>query len=218
MGGKEVFNTLPPEIRAMALVGHYLQSFAMMESAVNSAISKALKLDPVQGIIVCKNISFRDKIHILRTLLSISPVTSAVIKTHDEMLNEVGRYSADRNMVAHELFGAHPAKGGVEFLVAKAKGKLRMPETFWTVDEVEEKSDKLLSARDKLMRLATLFGQMDVIKALIDRQAKDGATITGLLQLGALHPEEFQPQLSPDSSSQETNPSQGPQTHQEPQG
>lgn len=216
MGGKEVFHTLPPELRAMALVGHYLQSFALMEGAMNTAIGKALKLDSIQAIIVCKNISFRDKIHILRTLVDISPIDPTTKKKHDTFLNKIANFATDRNMVAHDLFAPDESQTGIEFFVTKAKGKLQIPTTIWTVDKVEDKSEELLDAQRKLKHLSSLLARLDVVKALLERPQDNSSPIGSLFQLGREILEAPLPQSSPDSANQKTNPAEDPQTPEEP--
>jgi len=184
-----------------------------MEGAVNAAISKALKLDSIQGVIVCKNISFRDKIHILRTVVDISPIDTAAKKQHDKFLNTVARYAMDRNMVAHDLFMADESRTGVEFLVAKAKGKLQFPTIIWTVDDVEKKSEELLTAQKELKNFSKLFGRLDVVKALLQRLPQDnGSPIEALFQLGRQPLGDPPPPSSPDPFDQEINRSEEPQT------
>ncbi|UFI03453.1 hypothetical protein [Roseibium aggregatum] len=218
MGGKEVFHTLPPEIRAMALAGHYLQSFALMEAAMNTAIGKALKLSSVQSVVVCKNISFRDKIHILRTLVDISPIATTEKKQHDTFLNKVAGYSADRNMVAHDLFGPDESQTGIEFFVTKAKGKLHFPTVVWSVDEVEKKSKELMNAQAKLKKMCSLFVRVDLVNALLAREKQDDAQpIAGLFSLGTQILETQQNQSPPVSASQRTNQSTNPQIPEEPE-
>jgi hypothetical protein len=206
MGGKEIFHSLGPEIRAMALAGHYLQSFALMENAMNRAIGKAIGLDSTQETILCKNISFRDKVHILRTFVAIAPLGDGTRKSYDTTLVKAANCSADRNMVAHELFGPDESGKAIEFLVARAKGKLQYPRVVWTVDEAEEKSDELLRTRTQLDKIGTALGEADLIKSILsDPEHWTNENVSTLFQIGALSQEDLVPPKSLDSTRQKSN-------------
>ena len=52
---------LEPEARAFAIVGQFLQLFALMESALHSAIGTALQIEDVKMQILGVNIDFNKK-------------------------------------------------------------------------------------------------------------------------------------------------------------
>ena len=51
-------------------VGLYLHNWALMESNLNELLEKAFGIDALQGLILTRNIQFRDKIHIARTIVA----------------------------------------------------------------------------------------------------------------------------------------------------
>lgn len=189
MGGKEVFHDLPPIIRSYALVGHYLNSFAIMEASLNEVIACAIGLSQVQKAVLCKNISLRDKTKIARTMLSLALLSDKDKKLYDKAIVSIAGHSTDRNMVAHDLFDVDETGDGVEFFVTKAHGKLEFPETKWSVDTVEEKSEELLSLSSTLRECSRQLKHAEIIAALLatpDPQPPSGAPpIGGLFQLGA---------------------------------
>lgn len=72
------FDELDREIRAYALVGYYLNAWSVMETALNECISKALRLDDLQSVVVTKNIQFQGKVKVMRTLADL------LFKNHDK--------------------------------------------------------------------------------------------------------------------------------------
>ena len=126
-------------------------------------------------------------------------------------------------MVAHDLFVA-PDNGsdGVEFIVAKATGKLQFPQHVWSVDEVERKSDELLTMRDKLKTLSSRLSYADIVKALMDQGdnkqwelSAERTPIAALFALAPLGPETPQPPSDPDSPPPETTDAKAPETPKE---
>jgi len=57
-----------------SLVGEYLHHWALMESMMNDAIGEVLGLDAYQTAVVCSNITFRSKCHILKTAIQYRPL------------------------------------------------------------------------------------------------------------------------------------------------
>lgn len=127
---RETFAKLDPEIRALALVGHFLQWWSMLESKLNDALGNGLRLTQLQTTIVTKNIQLRDKINILKTLVH---TRGQEVERFKGALEEVSKLSLDRNMVAHDIFMDDDDGDGVKFLVVKAKGKLAFPNTRWSI-------------------------------------------------------------------------------------
>lgn len=133
------FLDLPQSLRAHALVGSYLQSWAFMEGNLDEAVGIALGLSSLSGAIVCKNIQLRDKIYILKS----------IIRLNDPQNNYEGDIKAltdisdlairERNMIAHNGFGPDEKGDGVRFFVMKAKGKLAFPNVRWSVDDFLDK-------------------------------------------------------------------------------
>lgn len=190
-----------------------------MESRLNDAIATALRLDVLQKAVICKNIQLRDKTKIARTLVSLAFLTDDQKQHYDKTINRISTLSNDRNMVAHDMFDADPSGDGVEFFVTKAAGKLHFPETRWSVDETEEKSDELLLIADTLDHLKKAFGRSDIVKALLEQQKspESAQPIGGLFQLGSSIPAPPQPPSDQGSAPQETKDAKPLETPQEPQ-
>ncbi|HEX5453923.1 MAG TPA: hypothetical protein VFX06_09035 [Stellaceae bacterium] len=97
------FHALDHETRCYALVGFFLQAWALLESQISRAIAKALVLNDLQESVLQKNTQFRDKINILKTLSSLSMPSDA--SRLCKLLDSIHDYSHVRNMMAHDLFG-----------------------------------------------------------------------------------------------------------------
>ena len=170
MGFHDELDRLSPQVRATALVGLYLKSWATMEWSLNHAIEDALHLASLEGAIVTKNIQFRDKIYILRTLVDIRIVDHDRRTAIKKRLDTIANLAADRNMVAHDMFTASEDGRGVSFFVTRAKGTLNFPETEWSMQTFIQKACELHVHSDELDRLKeeippmTLFDQLKALK------------------------------------------------------
>jgi hypothetical protein len=152
------FNDLYPEIRCYALVGQFLQTWSVMEGALHNAIGTALSIETTKLQILCANIRFRDKIHILSTLIDVAPIFSNEVKTEfRKALRQLAEYSHARNMVAHDPFRLDASKEGVEFLTVKAKGKFDLPNEIWNVDRFQSECTTIDQYHALLDGLAARF-------------------------------------------------------------
>jgi hypothetical protein len=147
------FFRLNRQMRAYALVGSFLQTWSFMEGALNSVIGTALSLKITTEAILCQNIQFRDKIHILRTLISISPLPTVEKKRIDRILNKLAEYSKYRNVIAHNPFGPSQVNDGVQFNVIRARGSLQLPELDWAVAQFEEHYQTIVDFSNELEAL-----------------------------------------------------------------
>jgi hypothetical protein len=75
----------------------------------------------------------------------------------------------------------------VEFFVTKAHGKLEFPETKWSVDTVENKSEELLAVAETLKQCSLQLKHAEIIAALLTQAPEPSASppIGQLFQLGA---------------------------------
>ena len=119
------FKDLDPETRAYALVGQFLQAWSAMELALRDAIGAGLDIEAVKLQIISSNLSFRDKVNILRTLVDVFFLSEDEKAQAKSKLQKLSEDSAKRNMIAHALFRADATKTGVEFLTVKARGNLK---------------------------------------------------------------------------------------------
>jgi hypothetical protein len=150
------FKDLDPEIRCFALVGQFLQAWSFMEDSLHKAIGTALSIETPKLQILCANIRFRDKIHILSTLIDVAPIFSNEAKAEfKKALRELAEYSGTRNMIAHD--GFRPNDEGVEFLTVKAKGKFDLPKIIWNADRFQSEGAIVAQYRSLLDGLQAHF-------------------------------------------------------------
>lgn len=132
------FSTLDPETRCIALVGEFLRRWSKMEARLNEAIRRALGLDEIMGQILTANMQARDKIHLLRTIVSLSTIPEPDKKIYTKTLADISDYSVNRNMMAHDQFGPDDTQQGVNFFQVKAKGNYSLPKVDWMIPTFEE--------------------------------------------------------------------------------
>ena len=130
------------EKTCFTLVGQFLRDWALMEMQLNDVIGAALELNGAQKFIVCSNIQFRDKIHIARTAVDIATARDKAEHYKSELV-KLGKFTTERNMVAHDVFGVSDDRDGVIFLVTQAKGRLKFPEIVWTKRDFEKRQQKM---------------------------------------------------------------------------
>ncbi len=131
------FRSLDPTVHSCALVGNFLALWANMEAKIRDAIAKALGLSDIQSAIVSANIQLRDKVHILRTAVDLSPIRpQSEVSRFKSVLQSILDYAPTRNMMAHDMFGPSEDGSGVEFMVVKAKGKLQFPSHYLGCGEI----------------------------------------------------------------------------------
>ena len=132
------FRKLDPDTRTLALVGKFLQNWALMEAKLNNVLVKALGLGDLNGVVVARNIQLRDKTKIVKTAIDMSYFSNKEEKQkYVKLIDRIADFSAKRNIVAHEFFS--PSKDGetVDFIVIKANGKLMFPDEKWSIEDFE---------------------------------------------------------------------------------
>lgn len=200
--------------KAYRLVGEFMQSWSFVENELNRGIAKLAGLGTLEAVVLRSNMGVRDKIHALKTLLymfSLEADRNAAVA----LLNTAASMSESRNMIAHTMFWAHE-KGGVEFAVVKAKGKLDFPRTVWGEAMFKEKfvamaklQVAIKSAVNKAARIRTMAGGGSA-----ENPFRNALTMQppseGLLGLGALSSLFLPAQDSPGSPT--PSPQTEPQT------
>ena len=172
---------LPPHIRARALVGYYLQSWAYMEADLNEAVGDALGLSNLQRTIVCKNMQLSNKLHVLKCVLTLEFHPNSCAEDL-KALDAISKLSADRNMIAHDMFFDDDKGNGVKFLVMKAKGKLSYPETRWSIDDFLERIKRL----HELAKVITQIGKRLATRNLAPLDQWPPGAFSGTNALAAL--------------------------------
>jgi len=152
------FKDLDPEIRCYALVGQFLRAWSVMEGSLHNAIGTALSVETTKLQILCANMRFRDKIHILKTLIDVATIFSKEEKAElMKTLSGLADDSGNRNMIAHDAFRPDDEGVGVEFLTVKAKGKFDLPKIVWNVDRFRNEGALIGQYRSLLDGLEARF-------------------------------------------------------------
>ena len=127
---------------AAAALGHFMISWAHLESVLEVAIHKQLGTDPVKSSIVTAGLQFKSKTSVLLSLLNLDAKKyDAAIKTLKKIRNR-----SERNDIVHGIVAYHP--DGIGFM------RRRVDEKF--------KSTKLLYSPSKLTQLAEEFEALSV--------------------------------------------------------
>ena len=118
------------------------------------AISAATKLDPLMSTIVCANLTIREKLNILRTLVDTSNIAPDERKTSlKALLRDIGEYTPVRNMMAHDFFMVGNNAPSIAFMPIKAKGKFDTPAVLWQESDFVREYAKINAFTEKLMQL-----------------------------------------------------------------
>jgi hypothetical protein len=136
------FAALPHNVRTVALVGHYLQCWALLEGVLERTIGKVVGLSALQAAIVVKNMQLRDKISLLKTVINLSPYPKQ--QEYIDTLTSVADITrTERNIIAHESFHQDDKGDGVRFMIVRAKGKITFPDIRWSVNDFGNKTQRI---------------------------------------------------------------------------
>jgi hypothetical protein len=143
------------QIQSFALVGTFLQKWSNMEQHLHIGIYCATKLDPLMNTIICSNLTMREKLNVLRTIVDTSDITPENRKAgFKSMLRDIGEFSPTRNMIAHEYFIPGSNNAGIAFMPIKAKGKFDSSVVAWTAAEFQQHFAKIDAFIIELQQLA----------------------------------------------------------------
>lgn len=136
-------------VQAWALVGIYLQAFAMLEWAVADLMAKLMNLTDTQSSILRTNMPFAQKVMTARTLSSFGIGDKVLAERAEKALKDlVDTHASERNFIAHTMFGA--AENGVQFARVKAKKVFQQDMLHMTVEDIERKCRILLELDDEI--------------------------------------------------------------------
>lgn len=161
--------TLSSTQKSFILVGMYLQNWAFMESQLNSTVGKALGLAILQETIVCANLALRDKINIARTAANLEfGEGSDEAKGYVKILTKIANASTERNMIAHDMFGADKKadKFVVTWFTVRANDKLKLPKISWSQKDFEDRFTILQKWTEELGNLQKEITRLKLAKAL----------------------------------------------------
>ena len=156
----------PDEPEAHRLVGKFLQSYAVVEQALDAGIGKLLELEGAKNDIVCSSIPVAKKIGVLFSAEGIlSEVPDAERKKRlNKLWSEIEKLNQQRVMFAHNSFSSD-GKGGVSFRRVVAKKKLEVSDISLTSAQV----DKICTdAKALAIQIEELIRDMKPFKARLD--------------------------------------------------
>ena len=105
---------------------------------MNRAIGKALRLDPLQTLIVCRNVQFTAKTHILKTAIRYTRLGASARDRYGKIIEAISNASHIRNMMAHDVFLPSQDTDGVVFHAVKARGEVKIPDEDWSIEKFTE--------------------------------------------------------------------------------
>lgn len=207
------YASLDHNLRTVALVGEWLQYWAMMESELNRCMGRALALDGLQTYIVAKNVQFTAKTHILKTALAGSrKVGAADRERYTKLIDAIATETPVRNMLAHDMFLPSEKTDGVEFLVVKAKGQLKFPEEDWPIQTFQDWFARMTLWRQELVKLRQIIDRPATLAEALLAYQKPTGILSGLTGIAGASPPI--PELL-DSNSPEATPETEPQSPSE---
>ena len=208
------FHSMEPGLRAIALVGRYLQVFAFAEVEVDDAIAKILKLSSTQSFVLNANLPFGNKIHVLSTLVDISFLDKKQKEQYTHTLNLLLSFaSRDRNTIAHVMFSESPKSDGVRFLVIKARGKFQAPDFDWSIDRFEQAFSALRQCRAKVVEMGDAITKLPTdLATLLAAVTTPPLPMEGSLGLGSLGFLSLQLPTDRTSATTSANPETEPRT------
>lgn len=161
-----MFEHLDHHSRAFALVGRYLFSFSALESKLEHVLTKSVGLSTLQSFIFAKNMQFRSKVAVLRSLINAAIVDATKQKQFDRWLLKIAGIAEDRRIVAHEVFTPSEKSDGVKFLVIKASGKLNVPDIDWSIATFSSKVAEMDKMEKQLEEISKALSHDALIRAL----------------------------------------------------
>lgn len=176
------FQDIPNDTKAATHVGLFLQQWAVVEAQLNKIVGRLLGLTSLQTFIVTSNMTFREKINIIRTSIRTLPnLDEEDQEKFDKIILKIGNTYYDRNTAAHELFWWDEKTNSVEFNSIKAKGgkKPIFPSVKWSEKDFAEKSVNLHSLSSSLDILLKLFPKKQTEENLL--LMRDQISSTNLL-------------------------------------
>lgn len=153
-------------VDAHRLVGCFMASWAELETVLDVAIRRILKIEVVAMSILSVNLQMVSKIYTARCAISMFGEQEASWqKAAQKVLVEIGKMSELRNMVAHTYFAISSDKTAVEFYRIKATSKLTVPDEFWTPDDF---STHLMGMSSLGTKLKTVMNETMLHRSKID--------------------------------------------------
>jgi hypothetical protein len=119
-------------LRAFRLVGKFLYQWGAIENLIATNIKELLKMSGPEPDVILANVTFRDKVSILSTLITLAygKLGQTEAKKSRSLFGEILDFNTNyRNILAHYPF--QPTNDGIELVRILAKGKFAKPKTIW---------------------------------------------------------------------------------------
>jgi hypothetical protein len=149
----EAVAALPPTTRCYALVGAYMSTFALMESALETATNRILGLEGLKWVVLSRNMGFIEKVRTFRVLANMFYLLPEDRNRYDGVAKRLTKAGEERNIIAHCPFGPSDDGDGVVFLTVSASSKLDFPKTDWSIDDFDHAFGRLDSLGNELNQL-----------------------------------------------------------------
>jgi hypothetical protein len=119
--------------RGYQLIGEFVFNWNLLEEGLNDAIGKGLQLHGTKRFVATANISFRDKLSMVKTLVELKrgDYGNEWADAASSVLNKIGKLAGHRNLIVHTPFNV-AEDGTVQFLKVEAKGRFGLPDIRWT--------------------------------------------------------------------------------------
>ena len=122
---------------------------------------------------VTANISLRDKINLVKTIIHVSIFQNPAEKpAFTKLLDAISTASSKRNMMAHDMFLAGDNGEGVRFFVVKAKGKLDFPDEIWSSERFKSEYENIEGFTEGLQTLVKRLGYAKLLGSLLLAQSR----------------------------------------------
>lgn len=173
--GTKVSDDAQKQLEAIGFmkIGQFLWHWMMLENTVTDALLLVLDVHPKHTGLLTHFISFRARLSIIEAAISLSySQTAAQRKQLHSVIDRVAVMYGHRNTVAHCMFGPVEGKAGINFWDQKGRKKeVRLTESFWTVEDFDEKFDEMEALCEEVETLGKKVGSHSkIIDILVETQ------------------------------------------------
>src|SRR5216683_1315174 len=141
-------------------IGAVVVNWQAIEMVMELTILGLYEITPARGLVITANLSFPNKLTILRILALRGAVTdTGEAKNLTDILERIEAASRDRNRIVHGLWGPSKVQGLASLKDIRVRGRrLRTVDEKVPLSEVEDIARNLLDLRFDLSALAVRIG------------------------------------------------------------
>ena len=141
-------------------IGAVVVNWQAIEMVMELTMLGLYEISPDRGLVITSNLSFPNKLTILRILALRGAVTDAdEAKNLTKLLDRIENASKDRNKIVHGLWSSSPVQGLAERKAIRVRGRRLSAVTEKVpLAEVEDVACELLNLRFDLSALAVRIG------------------------------------------------------------